>query len=281
MAAVYSEAGGPNSYLVSTYITLGPGSRTPAALSRILYLVSHTIPLLSLSDMSKMDSSITMPPPASLLGLPTELQYHIIRFLDFPDTIYLKMTCTRFNNLIRPLTHRELLEAERSTYGMERKLHACRYCLRLRPPSKFADKMLVKKRSKYGREAGRRFCMECGITPQPPEGSTPYSLGSQILVHRMRYILCFTCRRLGKHTQYDDFVECDRCFKARQDREQRREDRARRRAEQAARRAVQLESDGYADSEDHIPPSSTLSDMACEMAQAEADLLTNEAKFWK
>lgn len=235
-----------------------------------------------------MEPSIRIPPRASLLGLPTEVQEHIIQYLNFPEIICLMITCTWFNNLIRPLTHRELLEAENTLYATEKKkLYACRDCLRLRPASKFGDKMLVRKKRRGEPGANNRFCVECGINPS--KGTTRYTVGSQIIVQGVLYVICGSCRSFKKGAKDDDgnnTAECESCWrfrraiKQRNDEHRARQERARKRAEQTARRAVRREMYGseHEDSDEDIPPSPTWSDDYFEMIQAEADQYMNSPK---
>ncbi|KAL2216956.1 hypothetical protein M432DRAFT_658985 [Thermoascus aurantiacus ATCC 26904] len=202
-----------------------------------------------------MEPSIRIPPRASLLGLPTEVQEHIIQYLNFPEIICLMITCTWFNNLIRPLTHRELLEAENTLRG---------------EPG-----------------ANNRFCVECGINPS--KGTTRYTVGSQIIVQGVLYVICGSCRSFKKGAKDDDgnnTAECESCWrfrraiKQRNDEHRARQERARKRAEQTARRAVRREMYGseHEDSDEDIPPSPTWSDDYFEMIQAEADQYMNSPK---
>lgn len=144
----------------------------------------------------------------SFLRLPPELHLYIASFLTFPDNVHLKLTCTYLNDLIPSLTHVELLEAECTSYAASYDLWSCRYCLRLRPESKFADRMLRRGRGRLGRDAGKRFCVDCGI--QPRSGEARYGPGAQIMVQGGLYVICLECRmfgpcradRFGKGTPY-------------------------------------------------------------------------------
>lgn len=191
----------------------------------------------------EMEPLTMVPHPASLLGLPTELQDYVIQYLDFPDVIFLKMTCRRFNSLIRPLNHGELLKAEHSIYSTDRRIYACRDCLRLRPASKFADNMLAAIRIK-GRflyfTAARRFCVECGVNPR--NGATArYSPGSHIVVQGVHYVICQTCKCFKRGVTVAPGINISKCRNCWQvemrelEQRQKQQERARQQLEHAAR----------------------------------------------
>ncbi|KAF7617972.1 hypothetical protein AFLA_006881 [Aspergillus flavus NRRL3357] len=135
--------------------------------------------------MPQQDDTATPPktrpkPIPHFMNLPPELHILIANLLIFPDIIHLKLTCTYFNDLIPPLPHHELLQAELTDFALAHDIYACRYCLRLRPAGKFADRMLRRGRGRYGRDAERRFCVECGLMPR--SGTARYGPGAQIVV---------------------------------------------------------------------------------------------------
>ncbi|KAF5860976.1 hypothetical protein ETB97_000886 [Aspergillus alliaceus] len=119
---------------------------------------------------SSDDTTSPSEPPTDLvspfMNLPTELHILIANYLIFPDIIHLKLTCAYFNHLIPPLSHRELLDAELTDFAWDHDLYACRYCLRFRPAAKFADRMLRRRRRRCGRDAVKRFCVDCGLMPR-------------------------------------------------------------------------------------------------------------------
>lgn len=151
--------------------------------------------------------------PVSLLELPTEIHLLVIDRLFFRDKINLKLACAYFHDLIPRLSHGELLAAETSDYALKRDLYACRYCLRLLPASRFADRMLRKRRGKYGGDADRRFCVDCGLKPR--DGAARYGPGAQVTMAGDFYVICMSCRgfkkgafdRWGRHT-----LECESCW---------------------------------------------------------------------
>jgi hypothetical protein len=226
---------------------------------------------------------------ASLRTLPLELQEQVIRKLEFPDIIFLRMTCRHFNNIVKPLTHAELLVAERTEVTIWKDLYACRYCLRLRPASKFADKMLKKKRRQSGCDSSNRFCVECGIKSGP--GITRYTRGSQIIVQGVSHVICIRCGEFeeggvdnGKNTS-----ECLNCWartkayrdglREREELFQRTQERARLRAKRIARRAGRRENLGSSSEDsDELSASPTWSEVHMAMIQSEANEYMNSPK---
>lgn len=151
--------------------------------------------------------------PVSFLQLPPEIHLLVVDLLFFRDKIRLKLTCAYFCDLIPHLRHEELLAAETSDYALDRDLYACRYCLRLLPASRFADRMLRKRRGRYGRDVDRRFCIECGLKPR--DGAARYGPGAEVTIAGVFYVFCISCKsfqrgaynRQGGHT-----LECESCW---------------------------------------------------------------------
>ncbi|KAI9374710.1 hypothetical protein BJX61DRAFT_540514 [Aspergillus egyptiacus] len=158
------------------------------------------------------------PNPTTILSLPPELHLLITTHLPpFPDLQSLKLTCTYFHALIPPLTHPQLLSAELTDLATGKSLYACRYCLRLRPAERFADRMLKRRRGKRGKHAARRFCVECGLMPRGAagdrdergatgvdgrsggdvKGEARYGAGARIVVGGVGYVVCMECGRFG------------------------------------------------------------------------------------
>lgn len=88
-----------------------------------------------------------MPNPATLLGLPTELQQSIVQFLGGLSHVQLQMSCQYYFEVI---PHRQVLELDVSEFAIERDLYACWDCLPLLPRKQFADQIVKKKRDKFG-----------------------------------------------------------------------------------------------------------------------------------
>lgn len=151
------------------------------------------------------------------LDLPPELHALITEFLPICDLLQLKLTCGYFHDLIPPPSHDQLLQAESTDWARHRDLYACRYCLRLRPACRFADRMLRRRRSRRGSDSGKRFCVECGLRPR--RGTARYGPGAQITVQGIFFVLCLSCQqfqpgardRLGRNT-----LECVSCWEERE-----------------------------------------------------------------
>jgi hypothetical protein len=107
------------------------------------------------------------------------------------------LTCSYFHALIPPLTHEELLVTEQADHALLHDLYACRYCLRLRPASQFAERMLQRRRMKGARDARKRFCVDCGLMQRGEAEEARYGPGAQIVVQGVSCVLCIVCRRLG------------------------------------------------------------------------------------
>ncbi|KAK1139917.1 hypothetical protein N8T08_011078 [Aspergillus melleus] len=137
------------------------------------------------------------PTPSLFMSLPTEIHLLILNLLLFPEVIHLKLTCTYFHTLIPRLNHNALIDAENTDFAAIQDIFACRYCLRLRPRSEFADRMVHRRRGRYGRDAGKRFCVDCGLKPRV--GQPRYGPGAQIVVRGVSYVICLSCHdfRLG------------------------------------------------------------------------------------
>lgn len=229
-----------------------------------------------------------MSSPPCLLSLPLELQNQIIQELAFPDVVFLKMTCSHFYAVVKPLTHGQFLQAGITKFAIRKDIYACCDRLRLRPASSFADKMLKKKKSRFGQEVDKRFCVECGTHPRL--GTTRYTRGSQIVVQDMLFVICIRCEAFkeGAKDGYNNTSECQRCWakskaykeglRQREEEYQRHQERARLKAEQISKRAKRRELLGSDSNSDELPPSPTWSDIEYEMVQAEADLYMNSPK---
>lgn len=158
-----------------------------------------------------------------------------------------------------------MLEVEVSGFGKQKDLYTCRDCLRLRSKARFADNMVKKKKARSAVDAGKRFCVDCGIHPR--HGTTRYTRGSHILIQGEQYVVCRSCGTFSDAAVEGgrNMSECQRCRSFSRAIEQRteeyraRQERANIRAEQSMRRARRREILGsdYEDSDDDIPPSPT------------------------
>ncbi|KAA8641666.1 F-box domain protein [Aspergillus tanneri] len=196
------------------------------------------------------------------------------------------MVCRHFHALFPPLSLDQMLEVEASPFGEQKDLYTCRDCLRLRPRSKFADNRVKKKRARFAVDAGRRFCVDCGVNAR--QGTTRYTRGSHIIIQGEQYVICRSCGAFREAAVEGgrNMSECRHCRLFSREIEQRakeyraRQDRARLRAEQAMRRARSCELWGseYEDSEDGISSSPTWSEIQMDMIQSEADTYMNSPK---
>lgn len=132
-----------------------------------------------------------MTPPASLMGLPTELHLAILEHLPFPDSHGLKLTNRHFYNIVKPLNHADLLAAEKTRFAIGAGLYACKDCVRLRTACRFGDQMKRQKKRREGSRAKDRFCLDCGVNPAP--GTTRYAPGNRISLAGEVYVICTKC----------------------------------------------------------------------------------------
>ncbi|KAL4872843.1 hypothetical protein BDV12DRAFT_161605 [Aspergillus spectabilis] len=146
--------------------------------------------------------------PTTLLTLPPELHLLIITHLPFPSSVSLKLTCTYFHATIPPLTTSQLLKIEESTFAINQDLYACRYCRRLRPGYKFADRMKKKGRGRRGHDSEKRFCVECGLQPRGERGEARYSRGAQVIIQGVFHVLCIECGKFVVGMR----VRCKECM---------------------------------------------------------------------
>ena len=134
-----------------------------------------------------------------LVDLPGELQNEVLSYLEFPDTINLKLTCHHFNSIIRgisSLTHQNLLRAEQYMDAhKDRYKHtylACCHCVRLRLSTRFADSMTKKNRGIGHTRSHTRFCVDCGLL-NGPGLTNRYGKGMCIKVHGKLFAICRSC----------------------------------------------------------------------------------------
>ncbi|OJK04591.1 hypothetical protein ASPACDRAFT_38152 [Aspergillus aculeatus ATCC 16872] len=106
--------------------------------------------------------------------LPPELHLEIATHLPAtPDLSrsHFAQTNHYFHALLPHPSHTELLAAELDPLAIANDLYACRYCLRLRRVTHFADRMVRRGRGRFGaeRERAKRFCLDCGVLPRQGE----------------------------------------------------------------------------------------------------------------
>ncbi len=114
-----------------------------------------------------------MPPPVSLLNLPTELHLILCDLLDYESLLKLGATSTHFRSMIcrehivaalykdeDVIRHRSMIRNERL---------ACFKCYRLRSAFfDFDERGIMPKFTVTGGEAGRRRCLICLMPTSPP-----------------------------------------------------------------------------------------------------------------
>ncbi|KAH9907821.1 hypothetical protein F4778DRAFT_448467 [Xylariomycetidae sp. FL2044] len=136
-------------------------------------------------------------PTPSLLGIPAELQLHIVEMVDFPANRHLEATCRQFRSLMQTLRDR-LFNDERSDFAMEHRLFACFDCQRIKPSSAFADTQRKGSRGKNGVMARFRFCIRCGIKEVHERvPRTRYSPGVRFKSQGKWVVWCVCCGKIG------------------------------------------------------------------------------------
>jgi len=131
--------------------------------------------------------------PPAIFNLPLELHLQIAHSLGSPlDLLNLKNTCTHFHDLIPSLDATQLVLDETTPYCVERNIHACLVCLRLRPHLEFSDNMVKRMRVGMHRIADGRFCTDCGIS----QGH--YTGDCHIIPDGVVDMICMECMRFTR-----------------------------------------------------------------------------------
>ncbi|CAG8022057.1 unnamed protein product [Penicillium salamii] len=149
--------------------------------------------------------SSTTTTTTTLLGLPTEIQLHIIKFLDYPSSIALSHTNQSFRAIVPtepPTTNEQKLSLLLDMEKWPKYAHffSCNIGLKLRHENAFADKQLRGKRGKDGTQQDRRFCLDCGFY------NKMYQPGHFLKVNGRDEVLCAMCRKRCRYGRY-----CTRC----------------------------------------------------------------------
>jgi hypothetical protein len=126
-----------------------------------------------------------------LLDLPSELQTEIVKHLNYFDKSHLRWTSRHFYSTIPAATHADLLEAEELRFCQRGQFYTCRYCVRLRPGSKFADTMKKGKKRYLADKTHLRYCLDCGL--HTTLGAIRYSRGTYITMMDQLYVICMDC----------------------------------------------------------------------------------------
>jgi len=160
-----------------------------------------------------------LPPP--LLRLPAELHLTIISFLpklsDAKDKhdlaiLQLRQTNRYFHGLIPAPTHTDLLFLELVLY--QDSVYACKFCLRLRPWTKFASAMLKGKTGLNGFSPEKRFCAECGFDATLIRHKERYNPGTRACVNGVDYVWCKQCKQVKQGDEADSVCSglCKACY---------------------------------------------------------------------
>ncbi|KAF1926392.1 uncharacterized protein M421DRAFT_15399, partial [Didymella exigua CBS 183.55] len=140
-----------------------------------------------------------------LLRLASELHLAIISFLpalkdakEEHDLALLQLRRTNhyFRNLISPPTHNDLLSLELALF--EYSVYACKFCLCLRPTTKFASTMLKGKKGVNGKTRDRRFCADCGFDTTVVGQSQRYCPSTRAGVNGVDWVWCKHCKLVKK-----------------------------------------------------------------------------------
>jgi hypothetical protein len=165
--------------------------------------------------------SDTSPP---LMRLATELHLAIISF--FPNLkdakdetditlLQLRRTNRYFRSLVLPPTHNDLLSLE-LIEPFKRSKYACRFCLRLRPKTKFASIKLKGKTGLGGTNREKRFCVDCGFDTTVSGQGQGYCPGTCVHVNGLHWLWCRKCKLVqkGEETNSGCLVLCKACYGA-------------------------------------------------------------------
>jgi hypothetical protein len=160
----------------------------------------------------------TLPP---LLRLASELHLIIISFLphlkdakDEDDLALLQLRRTNryFRNLVPPPTHNDLLSLELAL--VKYCVYACKFCLCLRPMTKFASTKLKGKTGLNGLARDRRFCADCGFDITVFGQSQRYCPGTRARVSGVDWVWCKHCKLVKKQEEANSMCVglCKACY---------------------------------------------------------------------
>lgn len=136
-----------------------------------------------------------------LIALPLEMKQHIFSYLKGPEPtlIVLRRTHPHFRHIIPKRNHRkELHYADERAYliaadklaadDKQPKLFlpnhlACFTCLEVMPSEKFSDRNTYKARRVGGKDAHKRFCLDCGLRDQK------YTESQTLYINRVHHVV--------------------------------------------------------------------------------------------
>lgn len=167
--------------------------------------------------------SLTTPPNTlpPFLRLASELHLAIISFLpDLKDAkdeddlalLHLRRTNHYFRNLVPPPTHNDLLSLELALFKYS--VYACKFCLCLKPMTKFASTMLKGKTGVNGKARDRRFCADCGFDTTVVGQSQRYCPGTRACISGVNRVWCKHCKLVKKGKEADSVCVglCKACY---------------------------------------------------------------------
>jgi hypothetical protein len=133
---------------------------------------------------------------APFVSMPVELLCTVDGNLEFPDAANLRNTCIYFKVVLKPLSHAQFLELEKSKIGFAKKVYACKYCLILRPFKKFPDEIRWARMWKGSADSHSRVCIDCRLTPRARNNQ--YLKGTRLSVNWVPRVVCICCGELRK-----------------------------------------------------------------------------------
>ena len=140
------------------------------------------------------------------MALPDEIKLRIVNNLDvdtFPALFNLRCVHSWFRSTISSSDlHDQLLAAEYRHGLITRKELACYMCLKVMPISKFADSCRRTPRGLGGKQAYKRFCIECGAN------KGRYRPGNLITFDKEPAMICPTCHKFCREEEKVGFISC-------------------------------------------------------------------------
>ncbi|KAH7157634.1 hypothetical protein B0J13DRAFT_650235 [Dactylonectria estremocensis] len=139
------------------------------------------------------------PPQHLFEGLPFDIHYEVVRYLDFRDAFNMALANRYFQQTLDPrsvLPREDLVkfigERDKADRNRVEGLFACYKCYRFLPKDKFAKKATVDRKTKRGQavtDECRRYCFDCAATHRLFDHLQPISNG------KLRYYFCHNCRQ--------------------------------------------------------------------------------------
>jgi hypothetical protein len=154
-----------------------------------------------------------------LLRLPTELQLHIVAYLNIdtsPNDLFsltcLRFTCRYFHYIIPApnMDHPTLLCLEPTAFARRHYLFTCCYCVRLRHLFQFSLDILFLFRTADKITEATRYCVDCGFK----KGKRGYWPGQIVRTADRHLVLCAGCKTVHAESYMSGECEkyCRDCF---------------------------------------------------------------------